>query len=40
MGATASEVESGHVPMVSQPAAVVDVIRAAAEAVGSSGTPT
>jgi len=33
MGATTTEVESSHVPMLSKPSVVVDVIRAAAAAV-------
>ena len=33
MGATATEVASSHVPMLSQPDVVIDVIRAAAKAV-------
>jgi pimeloyl-ACP methyl ester carboxylesterase len=33
MGATTTEVESSHVPMLSHPDAVIDVIRAAAKAV-------
>ncbi len=34
MGATVSEVTSSHVPMLSQPDLVIDVIRAAAKSVG------
>jgi hypothetical protein len=33
MGATTYEVDSSHVPMLSQPERVLDVIRAAAKAV-------
>jgi len=33
MGATTYEVESSHVPMLSQPNVVLDVIRAAAKSV-------
>jgi hypothetical protein len=33
MGATTVEVESSHVPMLSKPAVVLDVIRNAAKAV-------
>jgi len=33
MGATTVELKSSHVPMLSQPHAVLDVIRAAAKAV-------
>jgi len=33
MGATAYELDSSHVPMLSQPERVIDVIRAAAKAV-------
>ncbi len=33
MGATTYELESSHVPMLSQPNAVLDVIRTAAAAV-------
>jgi hypothetical protein len=33
MGATTVEVKSSHVPMLSQPAVVIDVIRAAAKSV-------
>ena len=36
MGATTYELDSSHVPMLSQPARVLDVIRAAAESVGKS----
>jgi len=36
MGATTYEVESSHVPMLSQPPAVLDVIRNAAQAVQKS----
>jgi hypothetical protein len=36
MGATTFEVDSSHVPMLSQPHAVLDVIRTAATAVTSS----
>jgi pimeloyl-ACP methyl ester carboxylesterase len=35
MGATTFEVDSSHVPMLSQPRAVLDVIRNAAKAVTS-----
>jgi hypothetical protein len=35
MGATTIEVDSSHVPMLSQPRAVLDVIRNAAKAVTS-----
>ncbi|HEY1448784.1 MAG TPA: alpha/beta hydrolase [Caulobacteraceae bacterium] len=35
MGATTVELKSSHVPMLSQPAAVLDVIRAAASAVAT-----
>jgi len=35
MGATTYEVDSSHVPMLSQPKFVVDVIRTAAQAVGA-----
>jgi pimeloyl-ACP methyl ester carboxylesterase len=35
MGATTTEIASGHVPMLSQPDAVLEVIRAAAGAVGT-----
>jgi hypothetical protein len=39
MGATTHAVDSSHVPMLSHPGFVVDVIRAAAKAVqGSSAT--
>jgi hypothetical protein len=37
MGATTVELDSSHVPMLSQPAAVLDVIRSAANAVAGSG---
>jgi pimeloyl-ACP methyl ester carboxylesterase len=37
MNATTYELDSSHVPMLSQPDFVVDVIRAAATAVGKSG---
>jgi pimeloyl-ACP methyl ester carboxylesterase len=40
MGATTYEVESSHVPMLSQPSVVIDVIRTAATASTSSGTGT
>ena len=33
MGATITELDSSHVPMLSQPARVLDVIRAAAKAI-------
>jgi hypothetical protein len=33
MGATAYELDSSHVPMLSQPERVIDVIRTAAKAV-------
>jgi hypothetical protein len=33
MGATTTEVASSHVPMLSHPGLVIDVIRAAAKAV-------
>jgi pimeloyl-ACP methyl ester carboxylesterase len=33
MGATTYELDSSHVPMLSQPERVIDVIRAAAKAV-------
>jgi hypothetical protein len=33
MGATTTELDSSHVPMLSQPERVLDVIRAAAKAV-------
>ena len=33
MGATTVELKSSHVPMLSQPHAVLDVIRAAAKAI-------
>jgi len=36
MGATNVELRSSHVPMLSQPHAVLDVIRNAAKAVASS----
>ena len=36
MGATTYEVDSSHVPMLSQPSLVIDVIRAAANAVQAS----
>jgi hypothetical protein len=36
MGATTVELRSSHVPMLSQPHAVLDVIRTAAKAVTSS----
>jgi hypothetical protein len=36
MGATTREVDSSHVPMLSHPAFVIDVIRAAAKAVQAS----
>jgi pimeloyl-ACP methyl ester carboxylesterase len=39
MGATTYELESSHVPMLSQPDLVLDVIRAAANAVQSSAAP-
>ena len=35
MGATTVEVKSSHVPMLSQPRAVLDVIRSAAAAVAA-----
>jgi pimeloyl-ACP methyl ester carboxylesterase len=37
-GATAYELDSSHVPMLSQPNAVLDVIRTAAKAVASPST--
>jgi hypothetical protein len=37
MNATTYELDSGHVPMLSQPERVLDVIRTAATAVGKSG---
>jgi pimeloyl-ACP methyl ester carboxylesterase len=37
MGATTYEVDSSHVPMLSQPDLVLDVIHVAAKAVGKSG---
>ena len=37
MGATTVELDSSHVPMLSQPAAVLDVIRSAANSVAGSG---
>jgi hypothetical protein len=36
MGATVYEADSSHVPMLSKPDLVIDVIRAAAKAVTSS----
>jgi hypothetical protein len=36
MGATTFELDSSHVPMLSQPSAVLDVIRKAAKSVGKS----
>jgi len=36
MGATTSEIESSHVPMLSKPSLVIDVIRKAADAVQKS----
>jgi len=39
MGASAHEVESSHVPMLSKPAFVLDVIRSAASAVGKGTAP-
>jgi hypothetical protein len=36
MGATTIELDASHVPMLSQPDKVLDVIRAAAKAVASS----
>jgi pimeloyl-ACP methyl ester carboxylesterase len=38
MGATTYEVDSSHVPMLSQPKFVIDVIRTAAQAVGARST--
>lgn len=38
MGATTVELESSHVPMLSNPSAVLDVIRAAAEAIQRSAS--
>ena len=38
MGATIYEVDSSHVPMLSQPSFVIDVIRTAANAVSSAAT--
>jgi len=38
MGATTYELESSHVPMLSQPERVIDVIRTAAKAVGARST--
>src|SRR5246500_4453769 len=38
MGATTYEVDSSHVPMLSQPQRVLDVIRTAAKAVGARST--
>ena len=40
MGATIYEVDSSHVPMLSQPSFVIDVIRTAANAVSSAATRT
>lgn len=40
MGAHTYELESSHVPMLSQPSAVLDVIRAAANAVAESAVPS
>jgi pimeloyl-ACP methyl ester carboxylesterase len=40
MGATIYEVDSSHVPMLSQPSSVIDVIRTAANAVSSGPTRT
>ena len=40
MGATIYEVDSSHVPMLSQPSFVIDVIRTAANAVSSDATRT
>jgi hypothetical protein len=37
MGATTYELDSSHVPMLSQPKFVIDVIRAAAKSAGKSG---
>ena len=34
MGASTTEVESSHVPMLSKPNVVIDVIRAAAKSIG------
>jgi hypothetical protein len=39
MGATTYEVESSHVPMLSHPSLVIDVIRTAASAVQKSKAP-
>jgi pimeloyl-ACP methyl ester carboxylesterase len=40
MGATIVEVESSHVPMLSNPSVVIDVIRKAATTVQASASPT
>jgi pimeloyl-ACP methyl ester carboxylesterase len=40
MGATTYELESSHVPMLSQPERVIDVIRTAAKAVGTRSAAT
>jgi pimeloyl-ACP methyl ester carboxylesterase len=40
MGATVTELESSHVPMLSQPKAVIDVIRRAAMSVHEAGLAT
>ena len=40
MGATIYEIDSSHVPMLSQPSFVVDVTRTAANAVSSGATRT
>jgi pimeloyl-ACP methyl ester carboxylesterase len=40
MGATTHAVDSSHVPMLSHPAFVIDVIRAAAKAVQASSATT
>src|SRR5436309_4637869 len=40
MGATIYEVDSSHVPMLSQPSFVIDVIRTAANALSSAATRT
>jgi pimeloyl-ACP methyl ester carboxylesterase len=40
MGATVTELESSHVPMLSQPKAVIDVIRSAAMSVEEAGMVT
>jgi hypothetical protein len=40
MGATVYEVDTSHVPMLSEPSFVIDVIRTAANAVSSAATRT